>query len=168
MIQKNNRFKIIWTFDSANNLCGNISADLVLPSINENVSYNFRYFRRFSVAWGTLLTGLPPGPPASWEVPHSWGCISRMVQRKVVWIKDSKKYKHSLAEKPGFVVETAPSRSGYLWRSSSPWGRGYGQDLAVQIRCNWSRNHSEPQIYFGWNAYVGVQVFKYVLGWLEF
>ena len=52
MIQKNNRFKIIWTFDSANNLCGNISADLVLPSINENVSYNFRYFRWFSVALG--------------------------------------------------------------------------------------------------------------------
>ena len=52
MIQKNNRFKTIWTFDSANNLCGNISADLVLPSINENVSYNFRYFRWFSVALG--------------------------------------------------------------------------------------------------------------------
>ena len=52
MIQKNNLFKIIWTFDLANNLCGNISADLVLPSINENVSYNFRYFRWFSAGLG--------------------------------------------------------------------------------------------------------------------
>ena len=92
----------------------------------------FVIFVGFQLLWGTLLPGLPPGPPASWEVPHSWGSKSRMVQQKVVWIKDSKKYKHSLAEKRGFVLKTAHSRSGYLWRSSSPWGRGYGQDFNVR------------------------------------
>ena len=89
----------------------------------------FVIFVGFQLVWGTLLPGLPPGPPASWEVPHScqsWGCISRMVQQFVVWIKDSKKYKHSLAEKRNGVLKTAHSRTGYLWHLR--WG-GCGQDL---------------------------------------
>ena len=72
MIQKNNRFKIIWTFDSANNLCGNISADLVLPSINENVSYNFRYFRWFSAGLGH------PPPRAATRVAGQLGSPALM------------------------------------------------------------------------------------------
>ena len=98
----------------------------------------FSWFSWFSVGfqlvWGTLLPGLPPGPPASWEVPHSWGSKSRMVQQTVVWIKDSEKYKHSLAEKRGFVLKTGHSRSGYLWHLG--WG-GYGQDF-VGLVPTWS------------------------------
>ena len=45
MIEKNNLFKIIWTFDLANNLCGNISADLALPSINGNVDFLLKFGR---------------------------------------------------------------------------------------------------------------------------
>ena len=72
MIKKNNLFKIIWTFDLANNLCANISVDSGLPSVNENVSYNWvhpdgKHFRHWvSMADYSTCSHTSKGKEGAW------------------------------------------------------------------------------------------------------